>query len=188
MPSKNSPILICQRCDTEYRPHRPSDVVRSRFCSNACRVAQMHDNRRALKPVIHCEQCGTAFQSSPSAKGKYCSRACYDIAQKNSADYVFSRVDQSGGPTACWNWTGPTNKWGYGSATRNRRAHNAHRLAFIATHGEVADGLVIMHLCDNRLCCNPAHLKAGTQKENIADMDQKGRRPTRSLTACSELV
>lgn len=32
-----------------------------------------------------------------------------------------------------------------------------------------------MHLCDNRACIEPSHLKLGTQKENIADMFNKGR-------------
>lgn len=32
-----------------------------------------------------------------------------------------------------------------------------------------------LHACDNRPCCNPAHLFEGTQKDNIADMIAKGR-------------
>lgn len=134
---------------------------------------------KSIPFYVTCEQCGVTFRTSPSNGRKYCSRPCYDIAQRYTAASVFVRVDQSGGPDACWNWQGPTNKWGYGKATVNRRYHNAHRLAFIATHGGVGKDMVIMHTCDNRLCCNPAHLRAGTQKENIADMDAKGRRPTR---------
>jgi len=32
-----------------------------------------------------------------------------------------------------------------------------------------------MHTCDNKVCCNPSHLRLGTQTENVADMVQKGR-------------
>jgi hypothetical protein len=32
-----------------------------------------------------------------------------------------------------------------------------------------------MHTCDNRLCCNPAHLRLATQADNVADMHAKGR-------------
>lgn len=32
-----------------------------------------------------------------------------------------------------------------------------------------------MHICDNKKCVNPNHLKAGTQSENIKDCVDKGR-------------
>lgn len=32
-----------------------------------------------------------------------------------------------------------------------------------------------MHTCDNPRCCNPDHLREGTQLDNIADRDRKGR-------------
>ncbi|HUD11980.1 MAG TPA: hypothetical protein VMS08_06220 [Candidatus Saccharimonadia bacterium] len=35
----------------------------------------------------------------------------------------------------------------------------------------------LMHTCDNPPCCNPAHLKPCTHKENMADSSQKKRRP-----------
>ena len=40
-----------------------------------------------------------------------------------------------------------------------------------------------MHTCDVTRCCNPAHLRLGTQSENIRDAYAKGRRrqPTRSV-------
>ena len=33
----------------------------------------------------------------------------------------------------------------------------------------------ICHTCDNRLCCNPAHLFVGSSSDNIVDMWRKGR-------------
>ena len=36
-------------------------------------------------------------------------------------------------------------------------------------------GRVVMHTCDTPQCVNPAHLRIGTQRENIADRVRKGR-------------
>ena len=36
-------------------------------------------------------------------------------------------------------------------------------------------GLQVQHLCDNRRCCNPAHLVAGTASENARHMIERRR-------------
>lgn len=79
----------------------------------------------------------------------------------------------------CWRWSGETNSQGYGrfSTFRKgvRRRHLAHRLALQIATSTDGEGLVAMHACDTPRCCNPAHLKWGTQRENIADSRDKGR-------------
>lgn len=88
----------------------------------------------------------------------------------------WSRVDTSGGPEACWPWTGATHPHGYGMfCLAARRYVRANRVAYCLVHGEIADGLVAAHECDAPGCCNPAHIKAITQLENIADRNRKGR-------------
>jgi transposase-like protein len=64
----------------------------------------------------------------------------------------------------CWVWMGAKGNHGYGRTTKD----GAIVLAY--------HGAVVMHTCDNRLCVNPAHLKLGTQADNMKDMDAKGRR------------
>jgi len=45
----------------------------------------------------------------------------------------------------------------------------AHRVAWTLTHGEIPADMTIDHLCRNRRCCNPAHLRLLTNVENARD-------------------
>jgi hypothetical protein len=51
----------------------------------------------------------------------------------------------------------------------------AHRLAFELCVGDIPGKLMVLHLCDNRLCCNPDHLLPGSASENMRDASKKGR-------------
>jgi hypothetical protein len=51
----------------------------------------------------------------------------------------------------------------------------AHRYAWMLSNGPVPDEKEICHTCDNRACCNPHHLYAGTHQQNMADMVTRGR-------------
>jgi len=76
---------------------------------------------------------------------------------------------------ACWLWTKTKNDNGYGVTNFKGHRTTSHRISYILTKGKPPEGMVVMHSCDNRLCCNPAHLSVGTQKENIQEMHKKGR-------------
>ncbi len=86
-----------------------------------------------------------------------------------------AKVDRRG-DGECWPWLGSKRRRGYGMISVRGRLASAHRVAWELANGRrVPRGLVIMHRCDNPACCNPRHLIAATQKENIADMIAKGR-------------
>lgn len=81
---------------------------------------------------------------------------------------LFEHIIKNG---ECWEWKGGRTKNGYGT----HRGTTAHRCAYEAVNGVIPAGMVVMHTCDNPPCINPAHLKLGTQQENLADMHRKGR-------------
>lgn len=94
---------------------------------------------------------------------------------KPIAERFWPKVDKRG-PDECWPWKPSPGSHGYGIfAPVRRHATTSHRVAYMLTKGDIPDGLFIMHTCDFRPCCNPAHLVAGTQSENMIDASVKGR-------------
>lgn len=79
----------------------------------------------------------------------------------------WSKVDRSGGQSACWPWRGALQANGYGRVKAGRRAVLAHRVAYVLLEGEAGADLVIDHRCRTRSCCNPLHLEAVTQQTNV---------------------
>lgn len=72
----------------------------------------------------------------------------------------------------CWIWKSSKNKTtGYGMAVSNRKMFIAHRLSYTLFRGAIPIGLVVHHVCHIKLCVNPDHLEAITQKENLSQSD-----------------
>lgn len=57
----------------------------------------------------------------------------------------------------------------------NSKRYKCHRLAYELSHGPLSPKMQACHTCDNPPCCNPAHLFAGTAKDNTRDCLNKGR-------------
>jgi hypothetical protein len=76
---------------------------------------------------------------------------------------------------SCWIWKGSKWKSGYGRLKLKGKALVAHRLAYHLYVGEIPDGKIVLHRCDNPSCVNPDHLSVGTNKDNTLDMLNKGR-------------
>jgi len=68
--------------------------------------------------------------------------------------------------SGCTLWLGAQNGKGYGQITGCRK-RKAHVVAWEIQRGPVPNGLVLDHICRNRQCINPDHLRAVTPRQNI---------------------
>jgi len=138
-----------------------------------------------------CEECGQVFfmrkrDGMKTFSGrKFCSKSCANnnSGEKRKRPLIerfwknVSKPEGVGGGQ-CWAWIGPTDQNGYGNidldGAKNGRI-KVHRLSWEISKGPIPKGKVVMHICDNPNCVNPAHLRIGTQKDNIRDRSSKGR-------------
>ena len=106
------------------------------------------------------------------------------------------KVDRRG-PGQCWNWTGSLSKGGANYYSGNikiaGRVQRSARVCWEIHYGEIPNGAVVRHSCDNPRCCNPAHLSIGTQADNIDDMIVRarvavGERASRSKLTAPEVL
>jgi hypothetical protein len=67
---------------------------------------------------------------------------------------------------ACWLWTAARKSGGYGQLTRSGKRALVHRLIYELMVGPIPPEMQLDHLCRQRGCVNPAHLRICTNREN----------------------
>lgn len=104
---------------------------------------------------------------------------------------IWDRItfEKTGGARACWEVTShATNSYGYPIIKVDGTQRYIHRLVFEAEFGSLGEGMVVRHLCDNRLCCKPTHLTYGTHADNVRDRVERGRSATGTQNGRSKLT
>ena len=83
--------------------------------------------------------------------------------------------------TGCWEWQGEL-RAGYGRCRWQGFRWSVHRLTFELVRGKIdrnPDHQHLMHMCENKRCCNPHHLKPGTNSENQKHYHKMKRKKNR---------
>ncbi len=103
-------------------------------------------------------------------------------------DRFWSYTDHAGGWDSCWTWTRTISISGYGVFSWKSKHWMAHRFAVMLLVGNDLGQLLVCHKCDNRKCCNPAHLFVGTHSDNMQDCADKGRLPQGESHSCAKVT
>ena len=101
---------------------------------------------------------------APSKRAGPLSGLPIPVLEPSAKAYFLNRykVDENG----CWIWQGKPMPNGYGQFMYKKRKLAQHRVSYTIHKGPIPDGLTIDHLCRNRICGNPDHLEAVTNKVN----------------------
>src|SRR6056297_983245 len=138
-----------------------------------------------------CKSCGSGFTVPPYRKetALYCSAACRRVAVAKAnarplSERFWEKVKVSAAHE-CWEWSGAKTHGGYGViGFGSKTLLRAHRVSYEMHNGEISNGLVVRHACDNPSCVNPRHLAVRTQAQNMQDAVDRGRHksPARKLS------
>lgn len=70
----------------------------------------------------------------------------------------------------CLEWTGATQREGYGVIWDGTKTQRAHRWVYERERGPAPEGMYIDHICFNRKCVNVDHLRLATSAENGSNL------------------
>jgi len=172
---------------------RPNRNVKFRDGNSLnCSKENFHVNDDERSSVFRtCVNCGADFKASvyPLPGGQQyipetCRGGCRGRVSSSKRpprrtlmDDLLLNIDTSAGPTACWPWKRAKNEKGYGIVWDPKKKKNirVHRAVYEKLRGNIPEGKLLRHNCDNPPCANFFHTLPGTPKENSQDAKERGR-------------
>ena len=77
----------------------------------------------------------------------------------------------------CWPFSG-ARQHGYGYIGYRGAVRRAHRISYRIHHGRIPAGMCVLHddeKCTTKACCNPTHLRLGSQSANQREAVKTGK-------------
>lgn len=162
---------LCKLCNKEFIYCDASQP--GIYCSRPCKYLA---HRGELKKA-NCKGCNVEIQWTQTKQRNYCKVECLNNQITSRTNEIIKEnfekkvIKQDG----CWGWNGMINAGGYARMSKNNKKESAHRISYIIHKGEIPEGFNINHICHNKICTNPEHLYAGSQKQNVDDMLKANR-------------
>ena len=114
---------------------------------------------------MKCEKCGEKFGGwSNQSSGNF---SCFCNRKIKAKERLLR--DREITDCGCWLFTGPKIYSGYGDMKlmfRGKFVRPIHRISYLIFVGEIPEGMEIDHICRNRACYNPEHLRSVTHSHN----------------------
>jgi len=124
-----------------------------------------------------CKECGCYFFDSVRVRGDriFCSMSCSAIFRNRSRIDLLKSIILAHDSDECLLSPFSPLRTGHTRVTIGGKKILLHRFAWQVVHGDVPDGLFVLHKCDVRPCFSPRHLFLGTNDDNMKDMASKSR-------------